>query len=211
MKSIQLKGKNVEDAIALGLRELKTTRDNVEVDIISKKCRGLFGIFGRKEVVIKMTLQDNNIDYNEILTGIETNIKNIILLANLNIKFKVDIEDGQVCINMNGVDAPFLIGKSGDVLDAFEYLISLMVNKKHKTKVKLSVDVDNYRAQKSIKIKDATTKAVEKVLATGEEYKIKNIRPNDRKIIHSVVSEFHELSSKSVGQGNSRYIIIFKK
>jgi spoIIIJ-associated protein len=49
-------GKTVEDAIAEGLRSLGATQDQVEVDVVSRGSRGLFGI-GSEPAQVRVTLR----------------------------------------------------------------------------------------------------------------------------------------------------------
>ena len=61
MKSIEMTGKTVEDAIKAGLRELNCDSTDVVTDIIDLGSPGLFGMFGRLAKV-KLTLKENDPD-----------------------------------------------------------------------------------------------------------------------------------------------------
>ena len=49
-------GKTVEDAVAEGLRSLGVTQEQVEVDVVSRGSRGLFGI-GSEPAQVRLTLR----------------------------------------------------------------------------------------------------------------------------------------------------------
>src|SRR5262245_14780740 len=48
MESVEAEGNSIDEAIDSALKILGTTRDRVEVEIVSNAARGLFGIGGRK-------------------------------------------------------------------------------------------------------------------------------------------------------------------
>jgi len=64
---IEVTGKTVEEAIAVGLAELDAGIGDVEVSILEEGSKGLFGIFGSKPAKVKLTLKQTE----EIVAKIE--------------------------------------------------------------------------------------------------------------------------------------------
>lgn len=58
MKSIEMTGKTIDEAIALGLKELKCTRDDVEVEIMEVPSRGFLGFIGTKDAKVRLNLRN---------------------------------------------------------------------------------------------------------------------------------------------------------
>lgn len=58
MKSIEITGKTIDEAIEQGLKELNCTKEEVEVEIIEAPSRGLFGLIGTKAAKIKLNMRD---------------------------------------------------------------------------------------------------------------------------------------------------------
>lgn len=56
MKSIEIAGKTVEEAIKKALQELKAKRSEVKIKIVSEETRGLFGMPGAKPAKVRATL-----------------------------------------------------------------------------------------------------------------------------------------------------------
>ena len=56
-KSFEFEGSTVDEAISLALEDLKVSRDDIEVKIISEEQKGLFGMEGAKAAKIKVTLK----------------------------------------------------------------------------------------------------------------------------------------------------------
>lgn len=54
--SIEVEGKNVEEAIKKALKELKLSKDKVKIEVLSEEKRGLFGMAGAKPAKIRATV-----------------------------------------------------------------------------------------------------------------------------------------------------------
>ena len=54
MKSIIKSAKTIEEAIELGTKELGLTRDQIDFEIIEEPTKGLFGIFGGNDAIVKV-------------------------------------------------------------------------------------------------------------------------------------------------------------
>lgn len=59
MKSIEVKGATVEEAIKKAVKELKVPRDKIEIKVLSEENKGLFGMKGARQAKIRATLKDN--------------------------------------------------------------------------------------------------------------------------------------------------------
>ena len=55
MKSIEIEGKTVEEALEIALKELGLTRENVNVEVLEQGSKGLFNVIGVKRAKIKVT------------------------------------------------------------------------------------------------------------------------------------------------------------
>lgn len=76
MKSVEKVGKTVDDAITEALIDLGASRDEVEVDIISKGSKGLLG-FGVKYAKVKVTLKEKRVE--EEIEGLTLESEEIIV------------------------------------------------------------------------------------------------------------------------------------
>ena len=62
MDFVEKESRTVEEAITEGLIELGTTRKNVEIEILDKGSRGLFGLLGSKMARVRLTKKVNPVD-----------------------------------------------------------------------------------------------------------------------------------------------------
>jgi len=57
MKSIEVEGKTVEEAIRIALKKLGRKREEVKIEVLSEENKGLFGMVGAKLAKVKVTLK----------------------------------------------------------------------------------------------------------------------------------------------------------
>ena len=62
MKQVTATGQTVEEAVESALAQLKTTKDRTEIDIIDEGKKGIFGIFGSRPAVVKVTVKIDPIE-----------------------------------------------------------------------------------------------------------------------------------------------------
>ena len=55
-QSIEIEGKTIEDAVKKALEQLKQTRDNVKIEVLSEEEKGLFGMPGAKPAKVRVTV-----------------------------------------------------------------------------------------------------------------------------------------------------------
>ena len=60
MQEIEVSGKNIEEAISSGLKQLNCSKEDVEIKILDEGTTGLFGLMGAKPAKVLLTLKDNN-------------------------------------------------------------------------------------------------------------------------------------------------------
>ncbi|MGG4041200.1 Jag N-terminal domain-containing protein [Bacillus smithii] len=60
MRSVVSKGKNIEEAIQLGLKLLDTKKEEVDIEIIQHETKGFLGI-GARKAIVKLTKVDASV------------------------------------------------------------------------------------------------------------------------------------------------------
>jgi spoIIIJ-associated protein len=58
IKTIDVEGVTVEDAIQKALKILQVSRDNIKIKVVCEEQKGLFGMEGVKPAKIKVTLKN---------------------------------------------------------------------------------------------------------------------------------------------------------
>lgn len=112
-------------------------------------------------------------------------------------------------IAFQGPDARLLVGRSGQVLDALQYIASLAVNGRGGNgRLHIVFDADDYRARREVTLQRVAQELAEQVLATGQEAVLDPLSPLERRIVHQAVVEIPGVRTYSEGEEPERYIVI---
>jgi spoIIIJ-associated protein len=124
-----------------------------------------------------------------------------------------DGENGEKCIAISGDSAAILIGHHGETLDSLQYLANLAANKRVDGKkgdyVKISVDVEGYRAKREQTLRALARRMAGRVLKYKKSVMLEPMNPYERRIIHSEIQNMEGVSTNSIGSENNRKVIIF--
>ena len=122
-------------------------------------------------------------------------------------------EDGTRRITIVGDDASALIGHHGDTLDALQYLANLSANKRvngvKREFVKITVDVEGYRAKREETLRTLARRMAEKVLRNKRSVMLEPMSAYERRIIHSEIQGIEGVSTNSIGSDSNRKIVIY--
>lgn len=113
---------------------------------------------------------------------------------------------------IEGENAGILIGHHGETLDAIQYLVNLSALRRggstQKEFVKIVVDIENYRAKRE----ETLRSLARRMASNAQKYKrnvlLEPMNPYERRIIHSEIQGFENVSTHSVGSDENRKIVI---
>lgn len=206
MKTIEMTGKTVEEALKHALDELNLTKDKVDVEVIDEGSKGLFNLIGTKPAKVKVTAKPDSLD--DAKTFLVSVLRSMDINADIYIKEENDI----ININLKGPKMGLVIGYRGETLDSLQYLVSLVVNKNHENSYKRVVlDAENYRQKREETLIKVAQKTAYKVKKSGRPYKLEPMNPYERRIIHSALQEYTDINTYSEGEEPFRRIIISLK
>lgn len=203
MDYIEKTGRTVDDAIMEALIQLGTTSDQVDIEVISEGSKGILGLFGTKPAVVKVS---KKADPKEIAEAFLNDIfKQMGLFVQIKSKFD---EKNQLFIDLSGDNMGILIGKRGSTLDSLQYLVSLVVNKKTKSYIRVKIDTESYRSRRKETLENLAKSLAKKVKTTGKKVSLEPMNPFERRIIHSALQNDRGVDTHSEGDEPYRRVII---
>ena len=207
-KEVIMSAKTIEEALEAAAAELGAgSVDEIEYTVIEEPKKGLFGI-GAVPAKISATY----------VIGGEKDALNLIreLVSNMNVEATVtmtDGEDGEKKIIVEGGNAAILIGHHGETLDALQYLANLAANKRidgvKGEYVKISVDVEGYRAKREETLRALARRMADKVLKYKKSVMLEPMNPYERRIIHSEIQNIEGVSTNSIGSDGNRKVVVY--
>ena len=228
-KSIIAEGKTTTEAIANGLKMLNTSKDKVNIKVLEEhEKRSFFSILAPRVVKVEMILKDElqnknrfakekmeiKIDKEELQLGkqkvdsfLESFVKNF---SNINYKTEVDLENGFLKIDITGNDSKSLIGYRGEVLNAFQVILNSVANKDSKDKVRIILNINNYREKREKSLEELADKISKTVLRTGRSITLEPMMAYERKIIHNRLQTSSKVKTYSIGEEPYRKVVVAK-
>lgn len=122
--------------------------------------------------------------------------------------FDVSESEDMVSIVINANEPGLIIGHHGDTLDSLQLVISLMVAKKLGEFKRVSLEVGDYKKNRSEYLKNLAEQTKEKVLAEQREIYLPDLKPWERREVHMQLAEDQEVYSESVGEGKERTLVV---
>ena len=130
-------------------------------------------------------------------------------LMNVTIESEINItEDNIYNINLVTSNNSILIGKEGKTLDAIQCLLRQISQNDLQNKIKINVDISNYKYEQTKKLEKNIKNIAKEVLKTKVDTSLDPMNSYNRRIVHTIVSEFSDLETESVGEGKERHVVI---
>lgn len=203
MKSIEVEGKTVEEALNKALSELKTVKEMVNIEVIDQGSKGLFNVIGVKPAKVRVSLK---YDY---IGEAHNFLANTLKCMNIDAEINIEEENDTLHINLSGKNMGLLIGYRGETLDSIQYLVSLVVNKVHEIPHKrVILDTENYRSKREETLKGVAMKTANRVIKTKKSFKLEPMSPYERRIIHSALQANASVETHSEGEEPFRRVVI---
>ena len=207
-KELMITAKTVEEAKAKAAAEFGVAEEEIEFTVVEEAKRGFFGI-GATDAKVQAVYTVKGADI--ALEFIRKMIADMEL-EGLTVAMKPGSND-DVVITVDGEGAGLLIGHHGDTLDSLQYLANLAANKKVKGEkrdyVKVTLDVEGYRAKREEALRTLARRMAGKVLKGKKSVMLEPMNPYERRIIQSEVQGIEGVSTNSIGSENNRRIVMF--
>lgn len=133
------------------------------------------------------------------------------ILKNLgceNISVKAVVRDNSALIILDGEGLGVVIGHRGETLDALQHLVSLAASNSGGY-FKVTLNIGDYREKREQTLVTLAQRVAEQVKRNSRNRALEPMSAYERRIIHTAVQEIEGVSSASVGEGNSRRVVIF--
>lgn len=201
VKTIEMVGKTVDDAVNAALAELNAKNEDVEIEVLEEGSKGFLGM-GSKDakvrVSLKSTPQNKAIEF----------LSQLFDVWGLNVKINTELDGDVLKVELEGDDMGIVIGKRGETLDALQHLTSLNVNTGDGDFIKVSLDTEGYREKRIKTLENLASKLASKVAKTRHNVTLEPMNSYERRIIHASLQDNEFVTTYSVGQSPNRKVVI---
>ena len=238
MGSQQFQGKTVEEATKIALEDLNANLEEVKIEVISPGKSGILGLGGEPAIInviyddkskpkkatkSKPKAKDSkksekNIareldDIDEETEKLAIDIVNY-LLSSLKVDVKTfyrdkdDFDTKSLYFEIEGDDSGLIIGRKGETLRSFEFLISFIIKRQLDKRVRVILDVEGYQERRRSNLVSIAESNAKKVIKYGKPIKMDPMSPFDRRIIHLALEKDKKVITESQGSGSRRQVVI---
>ena len=227
-KSIISEGKTSKEAIEKGLKELKASRNQVEVKIIEEKKKSFFNILDPHVVKVELILKEETVkvpnrerktekkeikkeDINISKHSIEVFLDEFLKKISEKITYTIEINEDIIHVTINGENSTKLIGYRGESLNSLQVILSTIANKGQESNIKVILDIGNYKEVREKTLKELAEKVARNVKKTGKSITLEPMTAYERKIIHTKLQNSEFVKTYSIGENDKRRVVIAKK
>ena len=226
MDTIIAEGKTTNEAIENGLKQLKVSRDRVEVKVLENEDkRSFFSILAPRVVKVELKLKEDSKkvvkEKKEIVLTAEEqekakqNVENFMkdFIKELPEDTKYDIEKSSSGLNVSITSEKlgFLIGYRGETLYALQSILTAIAGKDVEQRVRVILDIEGYKEKREKTLEELAEKVAKTVIRTKKTIKLEPMKAYERKIIHSKLQGNSRVETTSVGEEPHRRIIVSLK
>jgi spoIIIJ-associated protein len=231
-RTVERHGATVEEALEAALAELGVSEQEARVEVLQEPKGGFLGV-GAQEAHVRVTAEgasalEVSADDAEPRSaeGDDADLKDLEEQADAVADFleqllgKMDVDAiaepnpvaGQMYVDI--LDGPeddmaLLIGRHGQTLEAIQELTRMIVGSRLEERIRVIVDVEDYRKRRIALIQDHAREVGERVLRTGREEEFEPMNPFERKLVHDAVAEVGGgLETSSRGEEPQRYVVV---
>lgn len=237
MKTIEQRGKSVEDAVEQACAQLGVTRDQVEVEVLEEQKGGLFGLLSQPSAMVRVTVKEEPQRESDVPAAsevapteepaetaaapppsveearalVQSILDSMEISATATVLSLTDASEAggrQVIIDMVGDDSGVLIGKYGQTLYALQYLVNIILNKGNANPLKVLLDVQGYRERREESLKTVARNAAARAKRQGRKVKLEPLPIHERRIIHLTLQDDKSVFTYSEGEDPNRYVIV---
>lgn len=159
-------------------------------------------LFKSQKFIATVIKKTDVVDYiNEVL-------KKIGSYMNIIIDTEILESDNIYNITLVSNNNSILIGKDGKTLNALQTLVRQIIRNKTGINVKINLDVSNYKLKKMKNIERIAHQIAKEVKETKLMVSLDPMNSYERRLVHTIIGEYPELVTESVGEGRERHITI---
>lgn len=119
-------------------------------------------------------------------------------------------EDHKLVIRLSSEDSAILIGKKGKNLDALQLIANIYAGKIGISE-RIMLDCENYRIRREESLVRLAYTMADQVVTTKTSVLLEPMNPYERRLIHSTLSDIHDVDTKSEGDGLYKQVRVLYK
>ena len=207
---------SVEEAVEAALLELGVSEQEARIEVIEEPHSGVLGI-GSHEAVVRVRVVAPRVDPEDLEDQADTAadfLEELLGHMGIDAVAEPNLHGDHMYVDIVGEDEDdmaLLIGKHGQTLDAIQELTRMAVGRRLDERIRVIVDVEDYRKRRESRLEDRAREVAARVLQSGTEEILEPMNAFERKIVHDAVSEIDGVDSSSRGEEPDRAVVVQRR
>lgn len=198
MEKFKYTGKTLEEAKEVALKTLNCE----EKDIYIKEIETKSGLFKAKKIEIEVVTR------NQIIEEIKNFITDILSTMKLESKFEIKNRNEVPFITVFSDNNNILIGKQGRTIDAINTILKQYLRNEIGFNFKYNLDVGEYKLKNQKRLEKLAKNIARDVIKTKMDVKLDPMNSYERRIVHTILSEYKKVTTESIGEEPNRSVVI---
>ncbi|TAK02547.1 KH domain-containing protein [bacterium] len=231
MEYVEAEGNTIDEAIENALKILGVERDKVTVDILAERKRGILGI-GAKKARVRASVRrvlfvDKEEGREEQRPALQEKISQEEIAAvgqkgkqalaeilrlmgiNASIEMKPGETEEEIILDIQGESGGLLIGHRGQTLEALQYLLTRIISDRQgREEPQVVLDAEKYGERRRKSLEDMALRLGEKAKRQRKTVTVDAMSAADRRIVQRVLQDDPWVTTKSLGRGAYRRLLI---
>lgn len=211
MEMKEISAKTVDEAVEVALKELNAEREEVEIEIVTRGKAGFLGIGAELACVRVKKLDDAAGVARTAMEIVDKLLTSTGVTASALLRDAHNAETEGPVIDIEGDDSGLLIGRRGETLQAFQFLVNIIARASVSEPARISIDVERYLQRRDQTLQELAHKVADRVATSGRGVSLEPMSPRERRVIHLALADSTEVSTYSQGIGPDRKVSIDPK
>lgn len=202
LREIEVEGPTLEEARLRAEGRLGALSEELEVTVLQEGKQGMLGLFSRPWRIrarVREIVDD--------AAAVEL-LRSFFAALGNDVAPKVRRDEEHLFLDIEG-EFDWLTRRHGEAVDALQYIVSAAVGRRGGQRIVL--DVGGYRAARQASLEKLARAVAEQVLRSGEATTLESMTAGERRIVHSVIQEYPDLTSHSQGEEPHRRVIVERR
>lgn len=140
------------------------------------------------------------------------NVKELIEMLSVSATAEISKIDNTYFVDVSSEDSSLLIGKQGINLESLQFILAVRLKSQTQSDdFEIFLDIDGWRKQKEQRLEKMAASIAQRVEETNKEEFLYDLKPSERRVIHSYLTSHPTVTTVSEGEGDARYLIIKPK
>ncbi|HLG20709.1 MAG TPA: RNA-binding cell elongation regulator Jag/EloR, partial [Bdellovibrionota bacterium] len=201
---IEIEGESKEDAVERACAALNTTRSHLKYEVVED---------GNALKIRARRVEEpiEGADPTEIGKKAREFLSKLLEFFDPEVKVEMEDLEDEIRLDIQGNGTGLLIGKHGSTLEALQHLVHKAVRLDQREGKRLVVDSERYRERRREALEGLARKLAGRARREGRPVSVEPMNAMDRRILHMALADHPDVTTKSVGEGRNRKVIVIPR